>query len=524
MKLKKAVALATGAAVAMTMAACSSDGSGDGANYVSAWGSEPQNPLIPANTNETGGGRIVDLIYSGLVYYDADGQAHNDQAESIDLEGDKTYKIKLKEGLEFSDGTPITAQDYVDTWNAAVANSMMNAFFFEPVKGYSEGAKEMEGLKVVDDRTFTVELTQPESDFPSRLGYTAYFVMPSKSLENLDEAGENPIGSGPYKLENWSHQESATVVPNDKYQGERKAQNDGVKFVFYSSQDAAYADLLAGNLDVLDAVPDSAFSTFRDELGDRAVNQPAAVFQSFTIPQKLEHFSGEEGQLRREAISLAIDREEITKTIFQDTRTPAKDFTSPVIEGFSEDLKNADVLRFDPSKAKELWAKADAISKYDGEFTISYNADGGHQAWVDAVANQLRNNLGLNASGNPYPDFKSLRDEVTKRTIKGAFRSGWQADYPSIGNFLTPLYATNASSNDGDYSNPEFDAKLKKAAEQKSVEDGIKEYQSAEEILFRDLPAIPLWYSNITGGSSDQVDNVTFGWNSLPRYSEVTKK
>lgn len=524
MKLKKAVALATAAGLAMTVVACSSGGSGDGANYIVAWGSEPQNPLIPANTNEAGGSRIINLLYSGLVYYDAKGEAHNDQAESIELEGEKTYKITLKEGLEFSDGTPVTAQDYVDTWNAAVANSMMNAFFFEPIKGYSDGAKQLEGLKVVDDRTFTVELEQPESDFPARLGYNAYFVMPSKSLENLEEAGENPIGSGPYKLDNWSHQESATVVPNENYQGDQKAENDGVKFVFYSSTDAAYADLLAGNLDLLDSVPDSAFSTFEDELGDRAVNNPAAVFQSFTIPEKLEHFSGEEGQLRRQAISLAIDRDQVTETIFQGTRTPAKDFSSPVVEGYSEDLKNADLLKFDPKKAKELWEKADAISKYDGEFTISYNSDGGHQAWVDAVANQLRNNLGIKASGNPYPDFKSLRDDVTKRTVKGAFRTGWNADYPLLSNFLVPLYQTGGSSNDGDYSNPEFDAKLKKAAREKNVEDGIKEYQAAEEILFRDLPAIPLWYANVTGGSSDKVENVTFGWDSVPRYHEVTKK
>ncbi len=524
MHLKKTVAIATSATVVLGLAACSSDGASEGANYVTANGSEPQNSLIPADTNETGGGRIVELLYSGLVHYDSDGKPHNDQAESIDLEGEKTYKIKLKEGLEFSDGSPVTAQDYVDTWNAAVANSMMNAFFFEPIKGYSEGVKELEGLKVVDDRTFTVELEQPESDFPTRLGYTAFFVMPSKQLEDLDSAGENPVGSGPYVLKEWNHQESATLVPNEKYSGENAAKNDGLKFVFYSSQDAAYADLLAGNLDVLDAVPDSAFSTFEDELGDRAVNQPAAVFQSITIPEKLEHFSGEEGKLRRQAISHAIDREEVTKTIFEGTRTPAKDFTSPVIDGYKDDLENSDVLKFDPDKAKELWKKADSISKFTGEFTIAYNSDGGHQAWADAVSNQIRNNLGIEASGNPYPDFKSLRDDVKKRTTKGAFRSGWQADYPAIGNFLVPFYVTNASSNDGDYSNPEFDSKVKQAANKKDVEEGIKEYQSAEEILFRDLPAIPLWYSNVTGGSSDKVSNVTFSWNSLPEYAAIEKK
>lgn len=528
MTLKKTLAVGMTAALALGLTACSSDPSsgsagGAGDNYVLANGSEPQNPLIPANTNEVGGGRVVDIIYGGLVYYDTEGKAHNEQAESIELEGDRIYKITLKDGLKFSDGTPIKAENFVKTWNYAVANDQLNASFFEGIKGFKEGVKELEGLKVVDDKTFTVELDQPESDFPSRLGYSAFFALPDIAFDDMAAFGENPVSSGPYKLAEWNHNESLTIVPNEEYQGDRKAKNDGVKFVFYASQDAAYSDLLAGNLDVLDQVPDSAFATYKDELGDRAVNQPAAVFQSFTIPEKLEHFSGEEGALRRAAISHAINREEITKTIFQDTRTPAKDFSSPVVDGYKEGLKGSEVVKFDSAKAKELWAQADKISKFTGEFTIAYNSDGGHQSWVDAVANQLKNNLGIAASGKPYPDFKSLRDEVTNHTITGAFRTGWQGDYPLLGNFLQPLYATNASSNDGQYSNPAFDAKLEEAAGAKSVEEGLKLYQEAEEILFKDLPAIPLWYANVNGGSSDKVSNVIFNWKSVAAYEQITK-
>lgn len=168
MTLKKTLAVGMSAALAVSLAACSSDSSGSksGKNYVLANGSEPQNPLIPANTNETGGGRIVDVIYSGLVRYDSDGKAHNEQAESITLEGDRTYKVTLKDGLKFSDGTPIKAENYVKTWNYAVANDQRNASFFELVKGFGSGVKELEGLKVIDDKTFSIELSQPVSDFP----------------------------------------------------------------------------------------------------------------------------------------------------------------------------------------------------------------------------------------------------------------------------------------------------------------------------------------------------------------------
>src|SRR5699024_6076876 len=176
MTLKKSLAVTAAATLALSLAACSSDsesgsagGTGDSAsggdNYVIVNGTEPQNPLVPANTNEVGGGRIVDSIFAGLVYYNVDGSVENDLAESIELEGDKTYRVTLKEGATFTDGTPVTSESFVNAWNYAVANDQLSAYFFEPILGYEEGVEEMEGLQVIDDTTFTIELNQPESDF-----------------------------------------------------------------------------------------------------------------------------------------------------------------------------------------------------------------------------------------------------------------------------------------------------------------------------------------------------------------------
>lgn len=526
MIMKKSLAILAAAALPLGLVACSGGGSGGaaGANYVRTNGVEPQNPLVPTNTTETGGGKVVDLINSGLVRYDTEGKPHNDLADSIDLEGDKTYKVTLKDGLKFSDGTPIKAENFVKAWNYGVEKEHLSAYFFEPIKGYKEGVKSMDGLKVVDDKTFTIELNQPTADFPLRLGYSAFAPLPDSAFEDIDAFGQMPVGSGPYKLAEWNHNQDILLVPNDYYEGDRKPKNDGVRFTFYPKVDAAYADLLAGNIDVIDQVPDSAFSTYKQELGDRAVSQPTAVFQGFTIPERLPHFSGKEGQLRRQAISMAIDRDELIDKIFLGTRTPASDFTAPVLDGYNGDIKGSDVAKFNAEKAKKLWAEADAIAPWSGDFELAYNADGGHQAWVDATTNSIKNVLGINAIGKPYPDFKSFRDEVTNRTIQSAFRTGWQADYPGIGNFLVPTFATGGSSNDGDYSNPEFDALLKKAAAAPDVEASSKIYNEAQEILFKDLPAIPLWYGNVSAGSADTVENVAYNWKSVPVYEEITKK
>ncbi|MDO5728475.1 MAG: ABC transporter substrate-binding protein [Actinomycetaceae bacterium] len=541
LRLVAPVAVAT-----LALTACSGDSGGSGSEstpaedggaasgaVITANGSEPQNPLIPTNTNETGGGKIVDLIYSGLVYYDADGKAQLEMAESIETDDNQLYTVKLKEGQKFTDGSAVTAQNFVDAWNQGVKENHLSSYFFEPIKGFPEGEEKveaMEGLKVVDDTTFTIELNQPESDFELRLGYSAFFPLPEAGIGDPDAVaafGKNPVGNGPYMLDGddaWENNVAIRLVPNPDYDGPRKAQNGGIEMKFYAQQDAAYNDLLSGNLDVLDAVPDSAFGTFENELSGRAINQPSAIFQSFTIPDRLEHFSGEEGNLRKQALSMAIDRDAVCETIFQNTRTPAKDFTSPVIAGWDENAEGNDVLKFDADKAKELWAQADAISPWgDSKFELAYNADGGHQAWVDATVNSIKNTLGIDAVGKPYPDFKSLREEVTNREIQTAFRTGWQADYPALSNFLGPLYGTGAGSNDGDYSNPEFDNLLTQAASASSVDEGNELLMQAQAVLFKDLPAIPLWYSNVTGGYAEGVNNVVFGWNSVPIYYQITK-
>ncbi|MGV0394728.1 peptide ABC transporter substrate-binding protein [Corynebacterium uberis] len=510
--------------LAGVLAACSSGQDGPEVNYVSVNGSEPQNPLLPAGTTETGGGDIIDQIFSGLVGYDTDGKAYNEVATNISTTDATTFKVELHRDRKFSDGSPVQAHNFVRAWDYAVEHSQTGADFFAPIKGFEEGKAHMEGLKVVDDYTFTITLASPQADFPIQLGHSSFFPLPDVAFDDMEAFGQLPVGNGPYKMERWDHNVAATLVPNPEYVGERTLANSGAQVRFYTTPNAAYADVLSGQLDIIKDVPSSAFTTYQDELGDGAVNKPVAVFQGFTIPQNLPHFSGEEGALRRAAISLAINRPQVTHAIFADTRTPARDFTSPVLPGYSADIPGAEVLEFNPQRARELWDKADAISPYEGTFTISYNSDGGHKPWADAVANQLKNNLGIQAEGTAYPDFKSLRDDITNRTITGAFRTGWQGDFPAMSGFLTQTYRTGAGSNDGDYSNPRFDAELDAAASAPSVEEANKHYRAAQAILLKDLPAIPLWYSNVTGGSGPRVSNVHFNWKSVPELSAVVKE
>ncbi|WP_296647102.1 ABC transporter substrate-binding protein [Rhodoluna sp.] len=532
MRFKKlgliAAALATTVALSLTGCAAGTDGGNN--NIISINGSEPQNPLIATNTNEVGGGLIIDNIYAGLVYYDADGTPVNDMAESITSTDNITWNIKIKSGWKFTNGEEVTADSFVNAWKygALYSNAQLNSYFFDAIEGFSyEEDTELTGLTVVSPTEFTVKLTSAQSDFPLRLGYTAFFPQPQAFFDDPAAFGENPIGNGPYKLAAegaWQHNVDINLVKNDDYKGGRVAKNGGLKIVFYATLDAAYADLLADNLDVMAGIPDAALKTYKDDLGDRAVDQAAAIFQSFTIPSRLEHWSGEEGALRRAAISQAINRQEIIDVIFNGTRKPARDFTSPVIAGWSDALEGSDVLDYNPENAKALWAQANEIAPWTGTFELAYNADGGHQGWVDAVINSIKNTLDIDASGKAIALFSDFRTEITEDTITAPFRTGWQADYPALANFIAPLYQTGAGANDGDYSSAEVDALIEKGNTAKTLDEANKAYQDAQVILLKDLPAIPMWYGVSNGGYSTLVSSVEFGWNSVPVLHNVIKK
>lgn len=541
---KKAVAVVAGAcALGMLLSGCGGSG-GDsnasgGANVITAFNSEPQNALIPGDTNETGGGKVGQLLFANLVRYDSKGDTKMEVADSIEPNKDATqYTVKLKDGWKFTDGTPVTAESFTKSWSytANAKNAQKCSSFFSMIKGYDDlqkdglkGDEQLEGLKVVDDKTFTVDLAQSDSVFPIKVGYLAFAPLPESFYKDPKAFGEKPVGNGMYKLDKWDHNSQIVLTKNADYKGEEKPKNDGVTFKIYTDVDAAYADVQAGNLDVMDTVPASATKTFEKDSSIEAYNKAGSVIQTFTIPANMKHWetNTEEGQLRRQALSMAIDREQLVTKVLNGVGTAATDFTAPAIPGYSKDLKNGKYLKANPSEAKKLWDQAEAISKWDGTLTFSFNADGGAKPIYDAIVNQVKNNLGIKAATNPMPTFQEFRNAVSERKIDGAFRTGWQPDYPSAENYLYQLYDSRAAdgngSNDGDYKNAEVDELLNKAAAATKSDKQIDLYHQVEEILLEQLPAIPIYYTNADGVAAKGVKGFEMDWQNQPIYENMTK-
>lgn len=522
------------------------DAAGDPNKIITAYSNEPQNPLLPADTGEVYGGRVVELLFEGLTSYSPSGESENALAESIESPDGQNYTIKVKSGTKFTNGEEVTAKSFVDAWNFAAlsTNAQTNSYFFESIEGYdavsavkkqgesevpAPTAETMSGLVVKDDYTIEVKLRQPEADWPLRLGYSAFMPLPAEAIKDPKAFGENPIGNGPYKMAKegaWQHDSQIELVKNPDYKGSREAKNGGVTFKFYTDPAPAYTDIQGNNLDVTDVLPTNALKTYTTDFPENHLNKPYAGNSTLNIPGYIKEFQGEAGKLRRQAISMAIDREEITKVIYSGTRIPANDFTSPSIGGYNDNVAGSEVTKFDAAKAKEAWDKANTISPWPANkvLQLAYNTDGGNKEWIDAVANNLKNNLGIKAEGQAFAKFAELLDLRKSKTLPGLARAGWQADYPSLYNFLGPLLGTGASSNYEGYSNPEFDKLLKEGLGAKSTDEANAKFTQAQEILFQDLPNIPLWYAARQAVWSENVANVDTGWNGVIQYYNITAK
>lgn len=542
---KKALAVAAAVCAAgMLLSGCGGSGSGGSTaaegNVMKVYGCEPQHPLIPTNTNETCGGNPLSLLFANLVAFDAKGNAKNEVAQSIEPNADNTeYTIKLKSGWKFTDGTPVTAESFTKAWSygANAANAQVSSSFFNVIKGFEDlqkdglkGDEQLSGLQVVDDTTFTVQLNAPSSTFPIMVGYNAYAPLPESFYKDPKAFGNNPVGNGTYKFESWTHNQSIKLVKNTNYKGSFPTKNDGITFQMYTDPQPAYADVQAGNLDAMETVPSSASKTFQTDSQVQAINEAGSVFQSFTFPSTMEHFKlDEEGRLRRQAISMAINRQQIIDKLYNGQGTAAVDWTAPIIPGYSADLPGNEVLKYNADKAKELWEQANAINpwKDTDEFQVAYNSDSGGKDVYDAITNSIKNALGIKASSVAYPTFSEFRNTVLKREMKIAFRTGWQPDYPSPESYLVSLYDSSAAdgngSNDGDYKNPEFDALMDQAAQAPDEDAANKLYQQGEELLFKDMPAVPLWYSNNKGVAALGVKGFAITWQGIPDYRELTR-
>ena len=279
--------------------------------------SEPER-LLPATTTDLNGGQVLSALFTGLVEYDpVTAEPQPAMAESITSEDQRNWTIKIKPGWTFHNGEPVTAGSYVDAWNFAsyAPNAAGNASFFSKVEGYENlqgdpkatppvppKAREMTGLAVVDDSTFTVRLKEPFSQFPLTLGYQAFYPMPKAGLSDPKGFEQAPVGNGPYMMDGvWRHDDAIRVKRLAGFQGATPSA-DTVEFRIYSTLETRLRDLQAGELDIATSILQEELPKVRAEFGDRFVERDSSAFDYLGFPMKDPAFARKE---LRQALSMA---------------------------------------------------------------------------------------------------------------------------------------------------------------------------------------------------------------------------
>ena len=495
--------------------------------------------LVPTAADDDPAIQVIRQLYRGLVKYNPEtGAAENDLAESITSEDNTEWTIKLKSGYKFTNDEAVNADSFIRAWNYAAygPNAQGNSYFMGRIAGIEdmssedpdgeEGpqvapepkAKELSGLKKVDDLTFSVTLSAPFSGFPATVGYSGFFPVAEACLEDFDACNETPIANGPYKMEgSWQHNIGITLVRNDAYAGADKGKADKLSYKIYSDLDAGYAAFQSGEVDVMYTIPPARYQEAKSQLGDKMFEKPGNSFTYLGFPMYNANFANKG---IRQAFSMAIDRQAIIDAVFNGRFTPATGVVSPLFDGYRPNV--CEFCKFDKDKAVAALAAAGGWK--GGKLQLWANAGAGHDAWLKAVGDQLKANLGIDYELVVNLEFPAYLETAGSQGFTGPFRLGWGPDYPVVETYLAPLYGTGGSSNNSGYSNKAFDDLIKEGDGAKTTAEGIASYQEAEDIIVEELPVIPMWFNKVNAIYGDNVDKFVYNNISGVSYGEITVK
>jgi len=470
----------------------------------------PVRPLVPGDTAEHCGTRVINLLFTGLVAYDpGDAAPRNAVAESISTGDSTVFTVTLRPGWTFHDGTPVTARSFVDAWNhtAYGPNDQANATAFEKILGFREvhpasgppTAERMRGLRVIDEHRFEVTLAAPFAIFPTVLGAPAFFPLPEAYF--TDRAGylRRPVGNGPYRFVA-AEEAELRLTAHEDHPGPFRPGVRHLRLVSHPDRESAYRALLDGELDYLDALPHAGVADGRcaRELAGRITGRHGLELQGLAFPSYLPGYDNPD---LRKAVSMAVDRRRVIERALGGRQRPADGFTVPDLPGHLPGQADP-YCTFDPAAAREHLAR----SGFTG--VLEFHSPASAEGWLGELTRGLTEVLGLECKVVLYDRVRDYMDAVAERRVGGVIRTDWAADYPALENFLRPQFHSDSPFNDSGYRRPEFDALLAEADAAPSEPAATELYRRAERLLAEDMPHIPLWQEWAVAGYSERLTDV----------------
>ncbi|HHQ6559624.1 TPA: ABC transporter substrate-binding protein [Serratia fonticola] len=459
--------------------------------------------LDPHKVEGTPESNIILNLLEGLVSTDANGHLAPAVAESWENTDYQTWTFHLRPGAVWSDGSPVTAQDFVYSWQrladpktGSPYASYLQYARIENIDAILAGKKPPEslGVSAIDDKTLKVTLSEPVPYFVSMLSHTSMKPVKQAVVEKFGDKWtlpQNYVGNGAYRLSEWVVNERIVLERNPSYWNNSKTVIEQATFLPLSSEVSDINRYRSGEIDITNsAIPPNLYAKMKREIPEQLHVNPYLCTFYYEINNQREPFTDERV---RAAVKLTLDRDIIANKIMGQGQIPAYSFTPTFTEGgnFSQPEWAGWTQEKRNEEAKKLLAQAGFTAEKPLKFTLLYNTSDQNKQQAIAAASMWKKNLGAQVT---------LQNQEWKTSLQsrheGQFdvaRATWCGDYNEPSAFLNMLLS-NSSNNTFFYKSPAFDALMASTLKASDATARSAIYQQAETLLDKDSALIPVYY------------------------------
>ncbi|UQS85682.1 peptide ABC transporter substrate-binding protein [Apilactobacillus apisilvae] len=525
MKLKSVVKLgAVGAASAILLAACGNNSGKESTSKLVNWQQSANLTTLDASkaTDNTAFGTLNNSN-EGLLMSGENNTVKPGVAESYNVSKDgKTYTFNLRHS-KWSNGKPVTAKDFVYGWQRTVnpKTASQYSYLFDHVQNATEIGKNKAplsslGVKADGDYKLVVNLTKPQTYFKYLVAMAPFYPQNESIVNKYGSSygtnSNNMIYNGPFKVTGWTGtNDSWKLVKNNDYWNAKNIKFDGVKFNVQKDPNTALNQYQTGSLDVDTLSGKQQVNEFKNS---KELNSQKAATTFFIEMNEKSNPAFKNTNIRR-AISMAIDRNQLTQDVLGDGSTPAVGYVAPGMskrngKDFTEAAGTKTGVSYNLAEAKKLWAKGlKETGKKSLNVSLLSDDTAAGKSTTEFLQTALQKLPNLKVTSQNIP-FKSR----LSRSQNGQFDmviTAWGADFPDPISFLS-LFTSGGSYNNGDWSNKEYDA-LVNNAENADANNASKRWDdlvNAEKILMSDQGIIPIYHQVVPRVIKPRVHGIQF--------------
>ena len=531
-KLKKLCAVVLAATLATSLfIGCGDSSSNSGSSssnqqLVFNLGEDPET-MDPTLNNSSGVGTMILNAFEGLMVLDENDQPVEGTAESMEVSEDGlVYTFKIREDAKWSDGEAVTADNFKYSWLRALnketaAEYAYQLFYIKNAEKFYNGEATAEevGINVIDEKTLEVTLETPTAYFPQLLAFTTYVPLREDIVSaNPEGWATNPetyVSNGPFKLVQWDMKDQLVFEKNENYWDKDSVKLESLTFKLVTDDTTAYSELKAGNFDMVNSVPTNEIEPGIEE-GLVHVNPKLGNYYFAINVGKQDTLSEDvkevlNNKLVRQALNLAIDRQEIIDNVGKAEQIPAYSF---VPQGITDENGNdfASKEYYDPSDMEGNIAKAKELLKEAGyengngipTIELMYNSEGAHKD-ICQIIQQNWEEIGVNVelTNQEWAVFLNTRQQGDYQIA----RHGWIGDYIDPMTFLD-LWVTGGGNNDCGFSNARYDELIAAAKVETDSAKRLEMLREAEDILMDEMPILPIYYYTTVTAANENVKGV----------------